>query len=91
MRVTKKQQKKVKNFMKGFDFIDRPDFEMSVEDSVREIVWNLVTSSEAFEFIKVRLKDYDTPDFENCDIFECIQVVVNDFKGDGVIIPEEEK
>ena len=89
MRITKEKQEKVKAFTKGFDFIEPPEFEMSVEDTIREIVWNLVTSSEAFEFVKVRLKDYKTPDFDSGDIFSCIRAIVDDFKGEDVIVPPE--
>ena len=89
MKVTKETQKKVKDFTKGFDFVEPPEFEMSVEDSVREIIWDFVKSTEAFEFVKVRLEDYNTPDFDSNDIFRCIEAVVDDFKGEGVIVPPE--
>ena len=69
--------------------LEAPEFEMTVDSAIREILWDLIGNDVIVDFVKFRLKDYNTSDNDN--VFDCIQSIRESFKGEDIVIPEEEK
>ena len=85
----KNRIKKVKKFMKGTHFLDPfgvdlneverlKEFvsEMSLEEMIREIIWDFISTDEFQEIMKIRLKDYNvTEDYCMTRIWKCIESI----------------